>query len=593
MKLALFLSVLPGLATGVYGDSEEWERELVDAWTTIGDCSPETGICEGCGFGAAVVDLNGPDGAETRFYNAGPGEREAPWGPQDTWEIASITKPFTAVATLILEAEGVVTLDSAIGDFLPCNWTEANSQVASVTLLEIIQHQSGFPAQPPDRGPSVGGNPFAGYTEDRLCASLLKLNGLPTRGRYSYSNYAYGTLGYVLTLAVDSENPPDYEDIIKEKILVPLEMFDTSVTYDEPGWDNAAVGCSRGLARGQETIRLGAYETLQGNGALRSTLEDVSKYLLAALYVDAGMPTPIDESVFGGLPPASDEITKLYDALAIAHSLENAATAACTCVSNWCEGLLCPLPNPNNEFITSGGFEGYSSGGVGTWRKSGDTGGYSSRVAYSAAKGRAAVAVDTCGGCGSKGTAGSGAQRAALLLVDGPPVLEPVESMEDEPAEEFYILFTGDAHSHNFPSVAQVNVEVTSTEDPNVVTVALSSSDGTGATSRAVRAAGVDGAWIVEEPIFMGTGWGASSDPFNQLDIPRTLIISNNWDTATYQDMGADVHLAYVCDGRRCNDRILGNNEDEEGFPSLGPPEKSEDEMFPSGRVGKKRVGGP
>lgn len=52
---------------------------------------------------------------------------------------------------------------------------------------------------------------------------------------------------------------------------------------------------SRGINFGSIIIlSLGAYETLQGSGALRSTLNDISKYRLAALYVDAGMPTPID-----------------------------------------------------------------------------------------------------------------------------------------------------------------------------------------------------------------------------------------------------------------------------------------------------------
>ena len=228
-------------------DSAAWESELVEAWRTIGDCSPDTGMCAACGFGVAVVDLNGPDGAETRTYTVGPGDKEAPFGPDETWEIASITKPFTAIATLIFEGEGVLTRDSTIGAFLDCDWEQANSEVATVTLIEIIQHESGFPAQPPDRGPAIDGNPFGGYTEERLCASLLKLNGLPTRGRYSYSNYAYGTLGYLLTLAVDKENPPAYEDVIKEKILFPLEMFNTSVTFDDDGWTMESIlSCMQG-----------------------------------------------------------------------------------------------------------------------------------------------------------------------------------------------------------------------------------------------------------------------------------------------------------------------------------------------------------
>ena len=189
-----------------------------------------------------------------------------------------------------------------------------------------------------------------------------------------------------MTLTANPEDPPDYEDIIKEKILIPLEMFNTSVTFD---LEDAAIACSRGLSRGEETIRIGAYETLQGNGALRSTLNDMLKFMIVALYVDAGMPTPMDESLYGGLPPPSEELSKVYEALSMAQSEMYRADLACSCVSDWCEGLLCPLPNPNDEFITPGGMEGYTSGGILGWRKSGDTGGYSSRIAYSAAKGRA------------------------------------------------------------------------------------------------------------------------------------------------------------------------------------------------------------
>jgi CubicO group peptidase (beta-lactamase class C family) len=178
---------------GTEGDETAWEETLVEAWRTQADCSPETGMCAACGFGVAGVDLNGPNGtAVTRTYTAGPGNLTAPWDENMTWEIASITKPFTAITALILQQQGILTNsleESTVADFLDCNWTSlANSDIATVTLMELIQQQSGMPAQPPDRGPTIDGNPFANYTVDRLCASLLKLNGLPTRGRYSYSN---------------------------------------------------------------------------------------------------------------------------------------------------------------------------------------------------------------------------------------------------------------------------------------------------------------------------------------------------------------------------------------------------------------------
>jgi hypothetical protein len=188
---------------------------------------------------------------------------------------------------------------------------------------------------------------------------------------------------------------------------------------------------------------------------------------------------------------------------------------------------------------------GYHSGGILSWRKSGDTGGYSSRVSYSALKGRAALAVDTCGGCGSQGTAGSGAQRAALLLSDGPPTV--VTALERQGTQDSTsnadMVFTGDALSHNFPSVAQINIEVTTSD--NIAVIALSSSAGAGALTNDAQNVG-GGKWVITEPIFMGTGWGATNDPFTQLDIQRSLIIAQDGKTAIYQDMGADTSLALV-----------------------------------------------
>lgn len=514
----------------------EWETQLIETWRNIPDCLPSTGMCDKCGLGVAVLDLN-TDSFQARTYNVGPGNLTAPWGPDDHWEIASITKPFTAVAMLLLEAEGILSRNTSIGNILPCDWENAKSDVSSIQLIELVKHSSGLPAQPPDRGPTIDGNPFANYTEDRLCNSLLKLGGLPTRGRYSYSNYAYGILGYVLTLAIDSENPPQYEDVIKERILEPLQMMNTSVTYEN--FDDAAVACSRGIYRSEETIRLGAYGVLQGNGALRSTLNDVSKFLQFVLYVDAGLPTPYDEQKFGPSPPASDGLDKLI-AVFKNEALEDGDAGACSCVSDWCEGFLCPLPSDAADIIiTAGGFEGYKSGGVQGWMKSGDTGGYSSRVAWSFDKGRAVVAADTCGGCGSIGTAGSGPQRAALLLADGPPVLQPVIPEDgDEYAITESRVYEGKIESHNFPSEAAIVVEVTPV-DASTIEVTVASSDGAGGSSLASFAG--EGVWLIHEPVLFGTGWGALSDPFTQLEQQRALIISADGMEASLQDMGLDV----------------------------------------------------
>jgi hypothetical protein len=171
--------------------------------------------------------------------------------------------------------------------------------------------------------------------------------------------------------------------------------------------------------------------------------------------------------------------------------------------------------------------------------KSGDTGGYSSRVAWSFDKGRAVVAADTCGGCGSIGTAGSGPQRAVLLLADGPPLLVPVIQEDDS---EYIItesrVYEGKIESHNFPSEADIVVEIVPV-DSSTIEVTVSSSDGAGSSSLASFAG--EGVWLIHEPVLFGTGWGASSDPFTRLEQQRTLIISPDGTGASLQDMGLDV----------------------------------------------------
>jgi hypothetical protein len=151
--------------------SANWDSALVDAWASIGDFSPSNGMCGACGFGVVVVDLNGDSASVVRTYTTGPADVPAPWDADNTIEIASVTKPFTALATLIIEGDGIISRNSMIGEFLPCDWEVANSDVASITLKEIIQHQSGLPPPPaPGSRSKCGGQSLCGvHGGEALC----------------------------------------------------------------------------------------------------------------------------------------------------------------------------------------------------------------------------------------------------------------------------------------------------------------------------------------------------------------------------------------------------------------------------------------
>jgi len=525
--------------------SNGWEAEVIGAWQDDPNCLPDTGLCDKCGLGTVIVEVpenvTGPDDVKVRMHNVGMKGKPAPWGPDDTWETASVSKLFTAILMWNLESDGLVYSNMTIGELLPCDFSVAVfSPVATITLLEMAMHHSGLPPQPPNRGEprgDLGQNPFAFYTEEMLCSSLLELRALPTRGRYYYSNYAYGTLGYALTLgyarATGAHPPPTFEELMIPRVLDPLGMHNTRVTYAN-GFNGATPGCDRDPKRGSETMRTGPYGVIQGNGALRSTLRDMAKFLQAYLAIDAVNQGHSEAVAWAGVNFDPKKFRCFAQTLV-------GVMPACTCVSGFCEGNMCPLPNTLQELITPSGVEEYTSGDLHGWRKSGDTAGYSLRVAWSYEKRRAALAIDTCGGCGSRGTSGSAAQRLALILADGPPDEAPL--VGETPTDEPPAYFSGRALSHNAPSEMILNVTV----DPATMQVHVGSSDSAGGSVAAVKMG--DGFWTLAASPLYGQGFG-SKDPLAKVAQKRSIrygrknsgIHLNN--SARLQEMGADIYLA-------------------------------------------------
>jgi hypothetical protein len=239
---------------------------------------------------------------------------------------------------------------------------------------------------------------------------------------------------------------------------------------------------------------------------------------------------------------------------------------ACTCVSGWCEGNLCTLPNPVQEQITDSGVTHYTSGGVVGSRKSGDTEGYSVRGAWSVTTGRTVFVVDTCGGCGERGTSGSAAQRAALLLLDGPPkhLLEDDKTTCKDPTTNDeaattalvqqqvpeYLLFVGKAESHVFSAITYVEVQVHTKreedeDDGSIITtttISVASSDGAGCSTNQTRPIITDNrfvGWEYDTSILYGCGYGGD-DPLAMTPQKRSLRFVSSSSSSKTRDNDND-----------------------------------------------------
>ena len=150
-----------------------------------------------------------------------------------------------------------------------------------ITFIDLATHTSGLPRLP-DGIPKFGDNPYASYTVDQLYAFLSKhVLRFEPGSHYAYSNLGFGLLGHVLALRAHT----NYEDLVMARVCAPLGLTDTRITLTSQ-W--------RRLAQGHDSILKPASNwdlpTLAGAGALRSTSNDLLKFMKATCLSEADAP---------------------------------------------------------------------------------------------------------------------------------------------------------------------------------------------------------------------------------------------------------------------------------------------------------------
>jgi CubicO group peptidase (beta-lactamase class C family) len=144
-----------------------------------------------------------------------------------TFNLASVSKQFTAYAILLLEQEGKLKLDDDVHQYL--SWLPDYGQ--KITLRHLLHHTSGIP-------PSDNLKLFAGIsletpwtTEDEidLMKRYSKLNFTPN-DEHLYSNAGY----FLLAQVVEKVSGQPFGEFMKGRIFEPLGMKNSFI-YDTPG----------------------------------------------------------------------------------------------------------------------------------------------------------------------------------------------------------------------------------------------------------------------------------------------------------------------------------------------------------------------
>src|ERR1700730_16202936 len=198
------------------------------------------------------------------------------------FEIGSITKVFTALLLTEMVTRGEVALDDPVSKYLPGNVKMPARDGKQVTFLDLATYSSGLPRLP-DGIPNTGDNPYAAYTVEQLYAFLSNYTLRFDPGtHYEYANLGFGLLGHVLALRANLS----YEDLVVSRVCKPLGLEDTRISLTA----SLRARLAQGHVSNLHPPANWDLPALAGAGALRSTANDLVRFMKATCLAEVGAP---------------------------------------------------------------------------------------------------------------------------------------------------------------------------------------------------------------------------------------------------------------------------------------------------------------
>ncbi len=154
--------------------------------------------------------------------------------PDSLFWIASMSKPITGTALMLLVDEGQVKLDDPIEKYLPefkalqvagVNGAELKKPSRLVTVRDVMSHTSGMPFKSAKENPTLDGLPLKDAVLSYASTPLQSEPGT----KYQYSNAGINTGARIIEVV----SGMSYEDFMDQRLFKPLGMKDTTFWPNE------------------------------------------------------------------------------------------------------------------------------------------------------------------------------------------------------------------------------------------------------------------------------------------------------------------------------------------------------------------------
>jgi len=260
-QVAVLNAILMLLITNCVAQTNASDRDLVTKVDEYMTATTKSGLF----MGSILVAQNGKV-LVSRGYGMANLEWNVPNTPQTRFDIASVSKTFTAALVLMLQDRGKLSVQDPICKYLddcPDAWRE-------ITIHQLLTHTSGI----------MNYTELPDQFEMRALASFItdamnRIKKMPLQSKpgekWSYSNTGYKLLHKI----IERVSGKSFEAFLQESILDPLNMRNTGV-LEKPGIRHLIIkNRAAGYTDGVGPLENAPWVYPSYGGGMYSTVEDM------------------------------------------------------------------------------------------------------------------------------------------------------------------------------------------------------------------------------------------------------------------------------------------------------------------------------
>ena len=193
--------------------------------------------------------------------------------------MASVTKPYFALAFLLKEQDKKYSQNSTLGELFPgIDFNDVDAK--KITARDLLTHTSGLNATPMEWTTAYTGLHNEAIRHKLI--SALELSQIKNAGEFAYSNVGYN----IMSVWFDDHYKNSWQDVLKKSVLIPAEMTHTSthISFAEKYHWELAKPYSYKYYSGKKAIYLEKNDqTMHAAGGLISTVNDQARFVIAQI----------------------------------------------------------------------------------------------------------------------------------------------------------------------------------------------------------------------------------------------------------------------------------------------------------------------